>query len=66
MKNLRNTNKTESIKKECEDILGQIQIKDDDYLKSYLLKNQRFNLNTNSISRKNKYDFIFQWIFHEC
>jgi hypothetical protein len=60
MKNLRNTNKTESIKKECEDILGQIQIKDDDYLKSYLLKNQRFNLNTNSISRKNKYDFIFQ------
>lgn len=35
-------------------------IKDDDYLKSYLLKNQRYQNSNNSISRRNKYDFIFQ------
>jgi hypothetical protein len=53
----------EELKKDCEDLFAQVNIRDDDYLKSYLLKNQRYYNgigNNNSISRKNKHDFIFQ------
>lgn len=51
--------KSETIKKECLAMMQGVCVKNDDYLKSYLLKNNRYQNGYSPISKKNKHNFIF-------
>ena len=46
-------------KKNCLDLLAKINVRDDDYLRVYLKKNNLFTNGSEHVSRRNKYDFIF-------
>ena len=44
-------------------MMQSVCVKNDDYLKSYLLKNNRYQSGYSPISKKNKHNFIFyDWI----